>query len=146
MLIHSAGPVQTGGIRVNRPALGATCAGKIGLMEYLALRDGMLQPVTTAGDILVPHGEPFRERPEPRSRSGKPDGVITTDRIPSRCTCSWSYVQGKLTLKYSNTACPVLSEHRVVSPGSGTEDGQPAAGTDGQAKPARTRALVRRTR
>jgi hypothetical protein len=114
-------------------------------MEYLALRDGMLQPVTTAGSVLVPHGEPFRERPDPRSRSGKPDGVITTDRIPGRCTCSWSYVQGKLTLKYSNTACPVLSEHKVVSPVASADAGQPAR-SDSPAKPARARALARRAR
>ena len=81
-------------------------------MEYLALRDGMLQPVKTAGDALVPHGEPFRERPDPRSRSGVPEGVVTVDRVPSRCTCSWSYTMGKLRLKYSNTACPVLRDHK----------------------------------
>jgi len=85
-------------------------------MEYLALHDGMLQAVVTDGDVLVPHGEPFRERPDPRSRSGVPDGVITTDRVPSRCLCSWTYTRGKLTLKYSNTACPVLSEHRPAKP------------------------------
>ncbi len=85
-------------------------------MEFLALRDGLLQPVTTTGEQLVPHGEPFKERPEARSRSGVPAGVITTDRVPSRCTCSWSYVRGKLTLKYCNTACPVLADHRPDSP------------------------------
>jgi hypothetical protein len=81
-------------------------------MEYLALRDGMLQQVETAGDALVPHGDPFRERPDVRGRSGAPEGVITTDHIPSECRCSWAYVQGRLTLKYSNTACPLLAEHR----------------------------------
>ncbi len=80
-------------------------------MEYLALHDGMLQRVTTSGEVLVPQGEPFRERPDPTARSGAPQGLITTDRVPSECTCSWAYVQGKLTLKYSNTACPVLPEH-----------------------------------
>ena len=81
------------------------------VMEYLALHDGMLQLVTTDGDTLVPHGEPFRERPEIVRRSGVPLGVVTADQMPSRCRCSWSYTGGKLTLKYSNTACPVLREH-----------------------------------
>ena len=81
-------------------------------MEYLALHDGMLLPVTTAGDALVPCGEPFRERPDPRGRSGVPEGLVTADHIPNGCTCSWSYSRGKLTLKYSNTSCPVLREHR----------------------------------
>ena len=80
-------------------------------MEYLALHDGMLQQVSSSGDALVPHGEPFRERRDPSARSGAPQGVITTDVVPSECRCSWAYVQGKLTLKYSNTACPVLSKH-----------------------------------
>jgi hypothetical protein len=81
-------------------------------MEYLALHDGMLQPVKTAGDALVPQGEPFRERPDPRGRSGVPEGIVTVDRVPSCCTCSWSYAMGKLRLKYSNTSCPVLREHK----------------------------------
>jgi hypothetical protein len=81
-------------------------------MEYLALHDGMLQQVTTSGDALLPHGEPFRERTDPGPRSGVPEGLVTTDRVPAECTCSWAYVQGKLTLKYSNTSCPVLREHR----------------------------------
>lgn len=81
-------------------------------MEYLALHDGLLQRVTTAGDDLVLHGEPFRERPDDRSRSGVPEGLVTVDSIPSGCRCSWAYSQGRLTLKYSNTACPVLRDHR----------------------------------
>lgn len=81
-------------------------------MEYLALHDGMLQPVTTAGAVLLPHGEPFRERPDIGPRSGVPLGVVTTDRVPNGCRCSWSYTRGKLTLKYSSTACPVLRDHR----------------------------------
>jgi hypothetical protein len=81
-------------------------------MEYLALHDGLLQRVTTAGDDLVLHGEPFRERPDDRSRSGVPEGLVTVDSIPSGCRCSWAYSHGRLTLKYSNTACPVLRDHR----------------------------------
>jgi len=81
-------------------------------MEFLALHDGMLQPVTTIAGDLVPHGEPFRERPDVRCRSGVPQGLITTDHVPGRCTCSWTYMMGKLTLKYANTACPLLSDHQ----------------------------------
>jgi len=81
-------------------------------MEFLALHDGMLQRVATSGDDLLPVGEPFRERPDAASRSGVPQGLITTDRVPAECTCSWAYVRGRLTLKYCNTACPLLSEHR----------------------------------
>lgn len=81
------------------------------VMEYLALRDGMLQAVTTEGDALVTHGEPFRERPGELGRSGVPVGVVTTDRVPDGCRCSWAYAQGKLTLKYSSTACPLLRDH-----------------------------------
>jgi len=87
-------------------------------MEYLALHDGMLQRVTTSGDDLVPHGEPFREHPDHAGRSGVPQGLITTDRVPADCTCSWAYVLGRLTLKYSNTACPLLSEHRRAGRGT----------------------------
>jgi len=82
------------------------------MMEYLALRDGMLQQVTTAGDALVPCGEPFRERPEAGSRSGVPGGLVTVDWVPDGCRCSWAYSRGRLTLKYSNTACPLFREHR----------------------------------
>jgi hypothetical protein len=81
-------------------------------VEYLALHDGMLQPVATAGDSLVPTGAPFRERPDAGSRSGVPQGVVTSDSVPNGCRCSWSYTKGRLTLKYSNTACPLLRDHR----------------------------------
>ena len=76
------------------------------------MRDGMLQPVTTTAGSLVPLGEPFRDRPDIPRRSGVPEGLVTTDHVPGRCTCSWTYRMGKLTLKYSNTACPLLSDHR----------------------------------
>jgi hypothetical protein len=81
-------------------------------MEFLALHDGMLQRVTTSGEELVPSGEPFRERPDAQVRSGVPAGLITVERVPGRCTCSWVYAAGVLTLKYCNTACPMLAEHK----------------------------------
>jgi len=80
-------------------------------MEYLALHDGKLQQVTTLGDALVPCGEPFRERPDAWGRSGAPAGLVTVERVPEACRCSWAYSQGRLTLKYSNTACPLFREH-----------------------------------
>jgi hypothetical protein len=97
-------------------------------MEYLALHDGMLQPVTTVGGSLLTHGAPFRERPEARDRSGVPLGVVTTERVPSGCRCSWSYTMGKLTLKYSSTACPLLRDHQrsaVAGRGYRGKDGEP---------------------
>jgi hypothetical protein len=81
-------------------------------MEFLALREGMLQAVTTDGDALVPQGEPFRQRAEDLGRSGAPVGVVTTEQVPSGCLCSWAYAGGRLTLKYSSTACPLLRDHR----------------------------------
>jgi len=87
--------------------------GKLEAMEYLALHDGMLQQVTSAGDALVPLGEPFRERPDAMTRSGVPSRVVTSDRVPAGCRCSWAYTGGKLTLKYSNTACPLFRDHQV---------------------------------
>ena len=72
----------------------------------------MLQQVTTTGDVLELHGLPFRERTDPSARSGVPEGLVTTDHVPADCRCSWAYVQGKLTLKYSNTSCPLLRDHR----------------------------------
>jgi len=81
-------------------------------MEYLALRDGMLQQVATVGDALVPCGEPFRERPDTPGRSGMPGRLVTADRVPEGCRCSWAYSRGRLTLKYSNTACPLFREHQ----------------------------------
>ncbi len=89
-------------------------------MEYLALHDGMLQPVTTAGGSLLLHGAPFRERPEVRDRSGVPLGVVTTDRVPGSCRCSWSYTMGTLRLKYSSTACPLLRDHQRFAVAGGS--------------------------
>lgn len=82
------------------------------MMEFLALRDGMLQAVSADGNALVPLGEPFRQRTQDLGRSGAPVGVVTTERVPGGCLCSWAYVGGRLTLKYSSTACPLLRDHR----------------------------------
>ena len=85
-------------------------------MEYLALRDGMLQPVRTNGDALEPCAQPFRQRPDDLSHTGAPVRVVTADHVPGACRCSWAYIAGTLTLKYSSTACPLLRDHQTAPP------------------------------
>ena len=85
-------------------------------MEYLALRDGMLQPVRTNGDALEPYAQPFRQRPDDLSHTGAPVRVVTADHVPGACRCSWAYIAGTLTLKYSSTACPLLRDHQTAPP------------------------------
>jgi hypothetical protein len=80
------------------------------------MRDGMLQPVRTNGEALELHGQPFRERPEVTGRTGAPMRVVTAEFVPAGCRCSWAYVHGRLTLKYSSTACPLLRDHQTGPP------------------------------
>ena len=76
--------------------------------EWLALADGAVQEARTEGPALALVGEPLPYQPgRAERRTGVPAEVITADRVPNSCTCSWAYSQGKLTLKYCNTACPV---------------------------------------
>ena len=76
--------------------------------EWLALADGAVQEAKTEGPVLALVGEPLPYQPgRAERRSGVPAEVITSDRAPNSCTCSWAYSQGKLTLKYYNAACPV---------------------------------------
>ena len=76
--------------------------------ERLALADGAVKEARTEGPVLALVGEPLPYRPgRAERRSGVPAEVITSDRVPNSCTCSWAYSQGKLTLKYYNAACPV---------------------------------------
>jgi hypothetical protein len=42
-------------------------------------------------------------------RSGVPTEVITADRVPNACTCSWAYSRGRLTLKHYNAGCSLHS-------------------------------------
>jgi hypothetical protein len=76
--------------------------------EWLALADGAVQEAKTEGPALSLLGQPVPYHPgRAERRSGMPTEVITSERVPNSCTCSWAYSQGKLTLKHYNAACPV---------------------------------------
>jgi hypothetical protein len=79
--------------------------------EWLALANGAVQEARTEGTALALVGQPLPYQPgRAERRSGVPAEVITADRVPNSCTCSWAYSQGKLTLKHYNAACPVHPE------------------------------------
>jgi hypothetical protein len=79
--------------------------------EWLALADGAVQEARTEGMDLALVGRPLPYQPgRAERRSGVPSEVITADRVPNSCTCSWAYVRGKLTLKHYNAACEVHLE------------------------------------
>jgi hypothetical protein len=76
--------------------------------EWLALPDGAVQEAKTEGPVLALVGTPLPYQPgRAERRSGTPSQVITADRVPNSCTCSWAYSHGKLTLKHYNAACQV---------------------------------------
>jgi hypothetical protein len=76
--------------------------------EWLALADGAVQEAKTEGPELALVGRPLPYQPgRAERRSGVPTEVITSDRVPNSCTCSWAYSQGKLTLKHYNASCQV---------------------------------------
>jgi hypothetical protein len=76
--------------------------------EWLALADGAVQEAKTEGSVLALVGKPLSYQPgRAERRSGTPAELITSDRVPNSCTCSWAYSRGKLTLKHYNAACPV---------------------------------------
>lgn len=78
--------------------------------EWLALADGAVQEARTEGPALSLIGRPLPYQPgRAERRTGVPAEVITADRIPNSCTCSWAYARGKLTLKHYNAACSVHS-------------------------------------
>ena len=80
--------------------------------EWLALADGAVQEARTEGPALTLIGDPLPYQPgRAERRSGVPAEVITSERVPNSCTCSWAYSQGKLTLKHYNAACP---EHLAI--------------------------------
>jgi hypothetical protein len=79
--------------------------------EWLALADGAVQEAKTEGSALALVGQPLPYQPgRAERRGGMPAEVITSDRVPNSCTCSWAYSRGKLTLKHYNAACPVHLE------------------------------------
>ncbi len=82
-----------------------------GPREWLALANGAVQEARTEGTALALVGEPLPYQPgRAERRSGVPAEVITADRVPNSCTCSWAYSHGKLTLKHYNAACAVHPE------------------------------------
>jgi hypothetical protein len=97
-------------VRVNRrPAVPAGSAARP--REWLALAGGAVQEARTEGTALDLVGQPLPYAPgRAERRSGIPAEVITADRVPNSCTCSWAYAQGKLTLKHYNAACDVHQE------------------------------------
>jgi hypothetical protein len=79
--------------------------------EWLALAGGAVQEARTEGSALALVGQPLPYQPgRAERRSGVPAEVITSDRVPNSCTCSWAYSRGKLTLKHYNAACSVHPE------------------------------------
>ena len=93
-------------VRFNRPVPAQSSDARP--REWLALADGAVQEAKTEGPALVLVGQPLPYQPgRAERRSGVPAEVITADRVPNSCTCSWAYAQGKLTLKHYNAACPV---------------------------------------
>jgi hypothetical protein len=93
-------------VRFKRPAPAETSSGRP--REWLALAGGAVQEAKTEGPVLALLGNPLPYQPgRAERRSGMPAEVITSDRVPNSCTCSWAYSQGKLTLKHYNAACPV---------------------------------------
>jgi hypothetical protein len=79
--------------------------------EWLALANGAVQEARTEGAALALVGNPLPYQPgRAERRSGVPAEIITADRVPNSCTCSWAYSQGKLTLKHYNAACEVHPE------------------------------------
>ena len=98
-------------VRVNRyvPAQYSSSARP---REWLALADGAVQEAKTEGGALALVGQPLPYQPgRAERRSGVPAEVITSERVPNSCICSWAYSQGKLTLKHYNAACSV---HLVI--------------------------------
>jgi hypothetical protein len=95
-------------VRIKRHALAEPSPPSARPREWLALADGAVQEARTEGPALALVGDPLPYQPgRAERRSGVPTQVVTSDRVPNSCTCSWSYSQGKLTLKNYNAACPV---------------------------------------
>jgi hypothetical protein len=98
-------------VRVKRRAP-AQAASDARPREWLALAGGAVQEAKTEGTALALVGQPLPYQPgRAERRSGVPSEVITSDRVPNSCTCSWAYSHGKLTLKHYNAACAVHAEN-----------------------------------
>jgi hypothetical protein len=116
MTMDSRASDKIPGARVRfKPPVPAQCSSGARPREWLALADGAVQEAKTEGPALVLVGQPLPYQPgRAERRSGVPAEVITSDRVPNSCTCSWAFSREKLTLKHYNAACPV---HLAV-PGS----------------------------
>lgn len=88
--------------------------------EWLALAGGAVQEARTDGNALALVGQPMPYQPGwAERRSGVPAEIITAERVPNSCTCSWAYSRGKLTLKHYNASCQVHAEtigHQPAQP------------------------------
>jgi hypothetical protein len=107
MEIRASDKIPGARVRVKRRAAADAPSGARP-REWLALAGGAVQEARTEGPALALVGEPLPYQPgRAERRGGVPAEVITADHVPSTCSCSWAYSQGKLTLKYCNAACPV---------------------------------------
>jgi hypothetical protein len=94
-------------VRVNRTAA-AEVSSHARPREFLALAGGAIQEARTEGLSLALVGQPLPYQPgRADRRTGVPTELITAERVPNSCTCSWAYSRGKLTLKHYNAACAV---------------------------------------
>lgn len=106
--IRASDKIPGAKVRAKRQPEAAASGGRP--REWLARADGAVQEAKTEGSDLILFGEPMPYQPgRAERRSGVPTEVITADRVPNDCTCSWAYTQGKLTLKHFNANCPLHS-------------------------------------
>jgi hypothetical protein len=106
--IRASDKIPGAKVRAKRPPAAAPSEGKP--REWLAKADGAVQEAKTQGSDLILVGEPMPYHPgRAERRSGVPTEVITADRVPNACTCSWAYSRGKLTLKHYNAGCSLHS-------------------------------------
>jgi hypothetical protein len=98
-------------VRVKRQAEADSSSGAKP-REWLALAGGAVQEARTEGSSLTLVGRPLPYQPDrSERRGGVPAEVITCERVPNSCTCSWGYSQGKLTLKHFNASCRVHQDN-----------------------------------
>lgn len=106
--IRASDKIPGAKVRAKKQPVAAPSGGQP--REWLAKADGAVQEAKTEGSDLILYGEPVPYHPgRAERRSGVPTEVITADRVPNACTCSWAYAQGKLTLKHYNAGCPLHS-------------------------------------
>jgi hypothetical protein len=103
--IRASDKIPGARVRAKKPPAAAPSGGQP--REWLAKADGAVQEAKTEGADLILYGEPVAYHPgRAERRSGVPAEVITADRVPNDCTCSWAYSRGKLTLKHYHAGCP----------------------------------------